>query len=123
MRFEAKHSYFKKITQNNGNFIDLLFTLSLRHQKLQCCYNLDRFGYHSHTWDIGRGEAQCTLYGLPYLEFIFFNEILGEVVSSVVAPPELTNCSKEILRLLLLICDYVSLYTVSVKSTGLYQYP
>ena len=74
--------------------------------------------------DIGQGEAQCTLYGLPYLECIFFNEILGEVVSSVavVAPPELANCSKGILRLLLLICNYVSLHRLSVEFTGLYQY-
>ena len=112
MRFEAKHSYFKKLTQNIGNFINLPYTLSLRHQKLQCYHNLDNFGYHSHTLDIGRGKAPCTLYGLPYLECIFFNEILGEVVSSVVAPPELTNCSEEILRLLLFICDYVSLHSV-----------
>ena len=36
MRFEAKHSYFKKQAQSLGNFINLPYTLSTRHQQLHC---------------------------------------------------------------------------------------
>lgn len=55
MRFEAKHSYFKKLAQNIGNFINLPFTLALRHQKLQCYYNMDKMNYSSGIQDIGPG--------------------------------------------------------------------
>lgn len=34
MRYEAKHSYFKKLISNIGNFINLPYTLAMRHQKL-----------------------------------------------------------------------------------------
>ncbi len=36
MRFEAKHNYFKKLAQNVGNFINVSWTLALRHQLWQC---------------------------------------------------------------------------------------
>ena len=56
MRFEAKHSYFKKITQSVGNFINLPYTLAMRHQKLQCYHRMNNFEYHSGTLDVGPGE-------------------------------------------------------------------
>ena len=36
IRYEAKHSYFKKIAQHTGNFINLPWTVGFRHQMLQC---------------------------------------------------------------------------------------
>ena len=36
MRYEAKHSYFKKLAQSIGNFINLPWTVAMRHQLLQC---------------------------------------------------------------------------------------
>ena len=36
MRYEAKHSYFKKLAQSIGNFINLPWTVPMRHQLLQC---------------------------------------------------------------------------------------
>lgn len=36
MRFEAKHAYFKKVAQSLGNFINLPYSLSTRHQQLHC---------------------------------------------------------------------------------------
>ena len=56
MHFEAKHSYFKKITQSVGNFINLPYTLAMRHQKLQCYHRMNNFEYHSGTLDVGPGE-------------------------------------------------------------------
>ena len=38
MRYEAKYSYFKKLAQSMGNFINLPYSLAMRHQLLQC-YN------------------------------------------------------------------------------------
>ena len=35
MRYEARHSYFKRLSSNIGNFINLPWTLSMRHQLLQ----------------------------------------------------------------------------------------
>ena len=36
MRYEAKHSYFKKLAQNVGNFINVPWMLATRHQLWQC---------------------------------------------------------------------------------------
>jgi hypothetical protein len=53
MRFEAKHSYFKKLTQHIGNFINLPYTLAIRHEKFQCYYRMDTEKYQRHIVDIG----------------------------------------------------------------------
>ncbi len=42
MRYEARHKYFKKLAQNIGNFINLPWTLAMRHQLLQCYYRSSR---------------------------------------------------------------------------------
>jgi hypothetical protein len=36
MRFEAKHQYFKQVASTLGNFINIAFSLAMRHQMLQC---------------------------------------------------------------------------------------
>lgn len=36
MRYEAKHSYFKQLSQSIGNYINLPWTLACRHQQWQC---------------------------------------------------------------------------------------
>ncbi len=45
MRYEAKHSYFKALIQNVGNYINVSWSLTKRHQLLQCyIHNGDYFG-------------------------------------------------------------------------------
>ena len=39
MRYEAKHTYFKGLAQAMGNFINLPYSLAMRHQFLQCYNN------------------------------------------------------------------------------------
>ena len=39
MRYEAKHSYFKRLAQSMGNFINLPYSLAMRHDQLLQCYN------------------------------------------------------------------------------------
>ena len=39
MRYEAKHHYFKRLAVTTGNFINLPYTLSKRHQE-SVCYRL-----------------------------------------------------------------------------------
>jgi hypothetical protein len=36
MRYEAKHSYFKQLAHSMGNFINLPYSLAMRHQQHQC---------------------------------------------------------------------------------------
>lgn len=45
MRFEAKHSFFKQVVRHTKNFINVLVTLSTRHQMMMA--------YHLHT-DVGK---------------------------------------------------------------------
>ncbi len=42
MRYEARHCYFKKLAHSIGNYINVSWTLGLRHQLLQCYYSVDR---------------------------------------------------------------------------------
>jgi len=41
LRFESKHTYFKRVIQNIKNFINVTQSLSIKHERLQC---LLRFG-------------------------------------------------------------------------------
>ncbi len=41
MRFEAKHSYFKRLVRSTKNFINLPITLAKRHQQMQASYHLN----------------------------------------------------------------------------------
>jgi len=41
MRFEAKHSYFKQLAHSMGNFVNICYSLTTRHQLLQCCLNIN----------------------------------------------------------------------------------
>ena len=43
MRYEAKHSYFKQLQRKIRNYINIPYTLSLRHQQWQC-YHFARAG-------------------------------------------------------------------------------
>jgi len=36
MRYEAKHAYFKSLPHSMGNFINLPYTLAMRHQHYLC---------------------------------------------------------------------------------------
>ncbi len=40
-RFEAKHKYFKHLANVLGNFINICFSLALRHQLRQCYLSLN----------------------------------------------------------------------------------
>jgi len=41
MRFEAKHSYFKQLAHSMGNFVNICYSLTTRHQLLQCYLNIN----------------------------------------------------------------------------------
>ena len=42
MRFEARHRYFKKLAVQLGNFINVAYSLVMRHQRLKCYHSLDK---------------------------------------------------------------------------------
>ena len=41
MRYEAKHAYFKGLAQSMGNFINLPYSLAMRHQQLKCYLSMN----------------------------------------------------------------------------------
>ena len=59
MRYEAKHSYFKKLAQSMGNFINIAYSLAMRHQQLECYHNAYSF-IGAHDLEIGPG-MYCTV--------------------------------------------------------------
>lgn len=62
IRFEAKHSYFKQLSQSMGNFINLPYSLAMRHQQYQCYLNMntqEMFGW-SDCIEVGKGTICIT---------------------------------------------------------------
>ena len=60
MRYEAKHHYFKKLSTVVGNFTNLPYTLSMRHQRWMC-YKMNSLGNHESSFlekgiEIGPGK-------------------------------------------------------------------
>ena len=66
MRYEAKHSYFKKLAQNVGNFINVPWTLATRHQLWQCYHWLNTDTLPHDKPEIGPGTVNscgvCIMY-------------------------------------------------------------
>jgi hypothetical protein len=56
MRFEARHSYFKRLASQLGNFINISYTLALRHQRLQCYHQLNEHCVEGEDIELGPGE-------------------------------------------------------------------
>ena len=65
MRFEAKHNYFKKLAARLGNFINIAYTLALRHQCLSCYYSLDKNSLGDDQPEIGPGTVVAASELLP----------------------------------------------------------
>ena len=63
MRFEAKHSYFKKLSQKIGNYKNISLTLAKRHQLMTCYNNLDNTSLIQNDLQIGPGMFDsCCLF-------------------------------------------------------------
>ena len=62
-RYEAKHNYFKKLGQSIGN---LSWTLAMRHQYLQCYYNIAADSIFDEKTEVGPGMSffakECILF-------------------------------------------------------------
>ena len=56
MRFEGRHSYFKRLATQMGNFINISYSLSMRHQRLQCYYQLNQHAMDGEDIEVGPGE-------------------------------------------------------------------
>lgn len=51
---EAKHKYFKQLSNTMGNFINMCYSLALRHQLHQCYLSLDQSNE-----DVEIGPGMC----------------------------------------------------------------
>lgn len=59
MRFEAKNKYIKGLAVRMGNFINAPYTLAVRHQQLQCYYNLNQ-EVIGKEWECGPSDTVST---------------------------------------------------------------
>lgn len=57
MCFEARHRYFKRLASQLGDFINVPYTLAIRHQQQQCYYNLDTSAIGGEEPEIGPGSS------------------------------------------------------------------
>lgn len=55
MRYEAKHRYFKQMANIMGNFTNVCYSLSLRHQLHQCYLNLNKDNLSGEELESGPG--------------------------------------------------------------------
>lgn len=123
MRYEAKHNYFKRLAQNLGNFINISWTLALRHQVWQCYKWLGTDQHDDHN--IGPGMAAstsaCSLWNF-IINFHVFNNIIGEEVMTEDRPCELQSVEhcyrleSPLMQVFLGECDNDFLYTTLVLS-------
>ena len=73
MRYEAKHQYFKQLATTMGNFINIPYSLSMRHQCLQAYLRTTSSLFDSEKFNVGKGNNHEKI-----SEFIFV--FLGSVV-------------------------------------------
>lgn len=76
MRYEVKHSYFKRLVQSLGNFINLPYTLAWGHQEYQCYLHNSNQVFMD---DIELGPG-LKLYILNYLCNVIVVGCVGSVV-------------------------------------------
>ena len=74
MRFEAKHSYFKCLSESMGNFINLPYSLSIRHQEYQCYLHRNTKELSGDVGNINVGPGKGYLHLMLSLFIILFNE-------------------------------------------------
>ena len=69
MRFEAKHSYFKRLSESMGNFINLPYSLSVRHQEYQCYLHTNNKEVSGgvDNINVGPGKGYCHLFEIMSL--------------------------------------------------------
>ena len=53
MRFEARHRYFKRLATQLGNFINVSYSLAMRHQRLKCYHNIENTTIEGEETEIG----------------------------------------------------------------------
>lgn len=62
MRYEAKHAYFKGLAQSMGNFINLPYSLAMRHQYLQCYLSANTHELPGSDLEVGPGWYTSGMY-------------------------------------------------------------
>ena len=56
MRYEAKHAYFKSLVQSIENFINLPYTLAMRHQHYLCYHHVTTSEAERTQLNVGPGR-------------------------------------------------------------------
>ena len=60
MRFEAKQQYFKQLVRTMGNYVNVCYSLAMRHQCFQF-YTFSSEEFFSNTTEIGPGKFTLRL--------------------------------------------------------------
>ena len=55
MRYEAKHQYFKHLASTMGNYINICYSLAMRHQCLQSYLHASGAIIHTDDQEVGNG--------------------------------------------------------------------
>ena len=86
MRYEAKHNYLKKMGQNIGNYINICWTLAMRHQ---CYYSISGDSLFDEQTEIGPGIAIHKIIILMMPNYAY----AGDTVAVRDCPVQLGNTS------------------------------
>ena len=69
-RFEAKHKYFKNLSNVMGNFTNICYSLAIRHQLHQCYRSLNSSSLSKEEFEIGPGMViynYIDIYKKPFI--------------------------------------------------------
>lgn len=98
MRYEAKHAYFKSLSQSMGNFINVPYSLALRHQLHQCYLKSSELEVDNNI-TIGPGDSIASkvhAHRYPCIERLLYFTKLNYSLGNVIVPEEVEEVSMNI---------------------------
>ena len=77
MRYEAKHSYFKRLAQSMGDFINVPYSLTMRHRFLRCCESTDDAEMLAAGLTVGPGTDEALVYMYIHALFVYMHRCVS----------------------------------------------
>lgn len=71
MRYEAKHQYFKHLASTMGNYINICYSLAMRHQCLQSYLHASGAIIHTDDQEVGNGMFIDKICSSSHMNYIY----------------------------------------------------
>ena len=80
MRYEAKHQYFKHLASTMGNYINICYSLAMRHQCLQSYLHASGAIIHTDDQEVGNGMFIDKICSSSHMNYGYlYNRLQGQI--------------------------------------------